>query len=515
MAANKSQDPETKIEEVHSMKLSMEIPFIRNLSYPASISLSYALPLFGAKPFSTAAPTSVPKACDCPLKGTFASYPFEATKSELYSALSTTELAIELHNMSAAQSKGLIGISKIPLKELIGSNATLEKTEQSAVRAYDAEAPVLNLEGQKIASIQFTAYLEDFGAVVVPEDSAAITDKENEPASANAQKSKEYEALWQLEMWKKAEEAKFNAYLKEKTALHLADVVRECKLKEERREKEFADATEVVRKLQQMMIKKTRELEKREQKLSTLEDELKKRIGEVTRQLGSKEDEIVTVKAKCKDEKVSLEKDKAVCSDQLSELKEKAAEINDKYDILKKELNETSMNSLKQEISAKGLQVIELEKKFEKSVQAKDLYKAQYEKIKEEIIRMREVVQASKEQELKRQADEIEKLRFQISMPQLPQRQIEEQLPLKSAKLPQATESARMSSKRETARRSDVLLHPYEYQEQIHTEPLAEGKGEVERLMNEKRELIENGLYNEGDEIIKTLNAQIAEAMKN
>ena len=38
--------------------------------------------------------------------------------------------------------------------------------------------------------------------------------------------------------------------------------------------------------------------------------------------------------------------------------------------------------------------------------------------------------------------------------------------------------------------------------------------GELERLMSEKKELLEGGLYTEADEVIKILNAQIAELLK-
>ena len=333
-----------------------------------------------------------------------------------------------------------------------------------------------------------------------------------------AVRKKEYEALWQLEMWKKAEEAKFNAYLKEKSQFHLAELVKESKAKEEAREKEFSEVTESVRKLQQSMGKKARELQKREQKLLTLEDELRRKIGEAAKQLASKEEEIISVKTKCKEEKVGIEKEKAGLAEQLSVAKQQLSEMTDRYALLKKEFEESSMNQLKQEISAKELEVLELEKKLEKSVQAKELYKSQYDKIKEEIIRIREAVQLAREQEMKRQAEEIDKLRFQITM----QKQPEEQS-YKPAK--PALESVRMSGKKEeqTARQSNVFLHNYEGPEPQHTEPTFQPKGtkerlligELERLMAERKELLESGLYNEGDEIIKVLSTQIAEALKS
>jgi len=527
------EKPEAKIEEVHSMRLSIEIPTIKDMQFQANIGLSYTLPLLGDKNFSTTQPTNISKSGQALLKGTFSSYSFEATKSELYSALSTTDLIINIESYVDNSSK-IIGICKIPLKELIGSNATLDKTERSAVRAYDAELPVLNQENQKIATLRFTAYLEDFGAVLIPQpkqvENQEKESKENDSKisnqPANIQKTKEYEALWQLEMWKKAEEAKFNAYLKEKSSLHLAEIIKEFKIKEEQREHQLQEATENVKKLQQQMIKKAKDLEKREQKIGTLEDDLRKKIGEVTKQLSAKEEEIISVKTKCKEEKQNLEKEKIILTEQLNNLKEQLAEINDKYNLLKKELNESSMSTLKQEISQKDLEVIELEKKLEKSAQAKELYKAQYEKIKEEIIRIRESTQQAKEAELKHQAEEIEKLRYQVAMPfsnkTMPVIQNIEEPMLKTSKIqqPQQAETYRQSARKDegTARQSIYIqMNDYQTTERnpLHNENPIELKTELDRLMNEKQELLESGLYTESDEIIKTLNSQIAEALKN
>jgi len=490
---------ETVTEQVHSIKLSLEFPSIRELPFEANIGIEYTLPLFQAKSFSTSTATRVSKGIKVDLKDTFTSYLFESTKSELYELLSTNELIVTINNFAEDLDEvGVLGTCKIPLRELIGSNATLERTSQSTVRAYDTEIPIEEYESKKIGVLRLVAYLEDFGAAIE-------SNKENDGKVLNSEKkTAEYEALWQLEMWKRAEEVKFNVYLKEKKELHENEIVQMYREKEQRREQEFTEATGKVKKLQQVIIRRARELQKREQKLAVLEDELRKKIGIVAKQLAAKEENIVTIKGKCKEEKAKMESQLAKIQEQLTKTKEQLEEITDKYNILKKELEESSVNILKQEISAKGLELIELERKLEKSIQAKELYKLQYGKIKEEIIRMREAAQTAKDLELKKQAEEIETLRFQASMPTRTQY---ENPHFKTAK----ADDEHSIIRREEEPQELITLHNYQ---EMPDQPVVVPKGELERLMNEKRELLESGLYTEGDEIIKILNAQIDEIMK-
>lgn len=321
-------------------------------------------------------------------------------------------------------------------------------------------------------------YLEDLGTVVevAPEDVAG--NKENKAELANARdeadRKREYETLWELETWKKAEEARFGAYLKDRLQFQLAEMAKSWKTKKEEREKEFADTQEAIKRVQRDLAKKAKDLQKREQKLVTLEEELKQKVVQVSRQLAAKEEEIITVRTKSKDDRMTVDRDKAALQQQLAAVKQKLAEITDKQAILKKEMEETSMSQLKQELSAKGVEVIELEKKLEKSVQVRELYKTQYEKIKEEILRVRESVQSAREAEMRRQSDEIDKLRMQL------QQKPAEQVPTAQPPVEERKADSLRGSKREepTAGQSNVFLHNYE-PEQRRVESIPKSNGKV------------------------------------
>ena len=60
-------------------------------------------------------------------------------------------------------------------------------------------------------------------------------------------------------------------------------------------------------------------MQKREEKIIQLEEELKSKILEVSRQLTSKEEEILNIKKKFKEERVLLESDKKRLTKELTD----------------------------------------------------------------------------------------------------------------------------------------------------------------------------------------------------
>ena len=62
--------------------------------------------------------------------------------------------------------------------------------------------------------------------------------------------------------------------------------------------------------LESKVRQKATDLQRREERIIQLEEELKSKIMEVSRQLTSKEEEIMNIKKKFKEERVQLENDK-------------------------------------------------------------------------------------------------------------------------------------------------------------------------------------------------------------
>ena len=128
----------------------------------------------------------------------------------------------------------------------------------------------------------------------------------------------EYKIIWELETWKKAEESKFKIILKQKEMEFLSNLSEEWKKKEYEKEKVFKKTESSITLISKTMKEKATELQKREQKIVLLEEELKSRINETSRQISNKEDEINQLKRKLKDERGNGEKDKMAITLQVS-----------------------------------------------------------------------------------------------------------------------------------------------------------------------------------------------------
>ena len=95
--------------------------------------------------------------------------------------------------------------------------------------------------------------------------------------------SAEYQAVWQLEMWKRAEEAKFKAWLKQREMERIEEITLTWKTKETDRERQFVDAMNRAGQLEVKVRNKALDLQRREERIVQLEEELKQKITEVSR----------------------------------------------------------------------------------------------------------------------------------------------------------------------------------------------------------------------------------------
>ena len=119
---------------------------------------------------------------------------------------------------------------------------------------------------------------------------------------------KEKAMIWDLEVWKKAQQAQFKAYLKQLEFEYLSKLQDDFKRKEDEREREFKSKIEELNKLKNRLNKKATELESRENKIKLCEEELKLKINEISKQLLIKDEEIDLIKQRAKDEQIKLQK---------------------------------------------------------------------------------------------------------------------------------------------------------------------------------------------------------------
>lgn len=80
---------------------------------------------------------------------------------------------------------------------------------------------------------------------------------------------------WQLEVWKRSQMEKFNAHLKQKEIEAVQEITRSWRQQEADREKTFSDALVKVSQMETKLRQKASDLQRREERLVALEEELK------------------------------------------------------------------------------------------------------------------------------------------------------------------------------------------------------------------------------------------------
>ena len=84
-------------------------------------------------------------------------------------------------------------------------------------------------------------------------------------------------------MWRRAEEAKFKAYLKQREIEKIEELTATWKGKEQERESTFSDSLRSLEQLENKVRQNALDLQKREERIIQLEEELKHKITEVSR----------------------------------------------------------------------------------------------------------------------------------------------------------------------------------------------------------------------------------------
>ena len=145
------------------------------------------------------------------------------------------------------------------LRELL--SAPLKKTPQATVRVCDQYLPIRDGQtGSTKGLIRCILYLQDLGEIsgayktqsnqgVTRQASLGLTagQENHNPNSGDAAQ----QTVWQLELWKRAEEQKFKAWLKQRELERIEEVTATWKTKEADRERTFMDSMSKVAQLEQ------------------------------------------------------------------------------------------------------------------------------------------------------------------------------------------------------------------------------------------------------------------------
>ena len=202
----------------------------------------------------------------------------------------------------------------------------------------------------------------------------------------------ENKVIWELENWKKAEEAKFRYNLKEREAEFLKKLQNERKQKELGRDKLFKEHESRIVNLNLRMQQKMNKLLQRENKLVLLEEELKQRVNETSRQLAAKDDQIDTIRQKQQNKNKDLQRRIKNLEAKVDILEDEKAQIEDEYREYKKEQEKSPIQLIKNELRQKILEIEELKKQYDKNEEVKNEYRKHFERLKNEIMRLKKEV---------------------------------------------------------------------------------------------------------------------------
>ena len=125
-------------------------------------------------------------------------------------------------------------------------------------------------QGQVQGLLRVVLYLEDLGVASEADQKSAKGTIQAAGAmgpSGGPSNAVEEQIVWQLEMWKRAEMAKFLAHLKQKEIEKIEEVTKDWKSKETEREQAFADSVQKVQKLESKVRTKATDLQRREERI--------------------------------------------------------------------------------------------------------------------------------------------------------------------------------------------------------------------------------------------------------
>ena len=357
----------------------------------------------------------------------------------------------------------------------------------------------------------------------------------NNEEIAKENNDQEKAIIWDLEVWKRAEQAQFKAYLKQLEFEYLSKLQEDFKKKEEEREKEFKSKINEINNLRNKLSKKASELESRENKIKLCEEELKMKINEVSKQIVNKDEEIDLIKKNAKEEQNKLLKNITSLKKTIENKQKEINSIEEKFNNYKKTIEDSPTSGLRNEITRKQIQNEELEKQIknlENEIKNRD---KSIEKLKVDIIKLRKNYETEKDNMYKQRLEEIEKLKFDIYNQRTSSEEMKEirelKEKIKELSNPKKIENSEnnfnfMTSPQGGFPMQYILNAPNTQSPQpkkkvytiISYNRRDEGdkpKNELEKLIKERDQLLSSGMYRENDPLIFQLNNKIKRISDN
>mmetsp|Transcript_21894 Transcript_21894/g.39936 ORF Transcript_21894/g.39936 Transcript_21894/m.39936 type:complete len:500 (+) Transcript_21894:2014-3513(+) len=489
-------------EEEHLLRLSVELNAIKELTVPATLYAKFSYPLLGSSLVRSQS-LEVQRQVECRIENAFKYNEFSITRSELYPSFCNTPLVVEVIKTNQYAKDELMGKVTIQMDELL--KAPLKKTPQSVVRVLDSWTSIESDDAQRIGLLRVIIYLEDLG----PKSNGAVLSQDQAPAA-------DYQAAWELELWRRAEEAKWKAGLKEKENQHLATLSVEWAAREQERERLFSKSVAELGQLESKLRTKILELQKREQKIASLDEELRQKLNDTSRQVALKEEEIQALKSRYTESRANLVKENKSLTAKVDELKAELGKTEEALRVARREQDSSAVQSLRKELEAKTLDNIDLKRRLDQVTGVKENFKAQCEKMKADMLRLAQRYEEEKQEWQHREREELSRLRLQQETSLASKQSTEEVQALKTqldvlqqminTQQPEPIQQTYAPPKKEIPVLKPLPAAGTKIVYKAETKP----RSDLSRLMEERKELLETGQYSPTDNLITEYDRQIA-----
>ena len=123
----------------------------------------------------------------------------------------------------------------------------------------------------------------------------------------------------------------------------------------------------------------------------------------------------MNIKMKFKEERMGLENEKKRLTKETTDYQNKLGDATDKFYSLKRDVEESPLSVLRNELGSKQLEVVEMESRVKAAVEQRDDYRTKYDQIKRDMISLKRQMDLEKEKQLEKQAQELEQLKTMMN----------------------------------------------------------------------------------------------------
>ena len=460
-------------EPAHVFNIGVDLRSIADVKETSGqLFLKYSYPqVFGtSKPFHTH--TVDPRRAETLLPHSYALHEMTARRTALLSGLRSQPLVVELWRRGEYENDVCLGLAAVPMGALADAPATtsaasapssVAATTQKVESVVEIVSPSGN--GTSVGKLRIALTMDDFGALAsqqqssggqptartpVAEEHHDDSDDASQGGGGDAEPGgMEYEVAWQLEMWKRNEEARWQAELRKREAQRMDALESAWRAKEIEREGAVNKAVAAHRQAESKLNQLLFDCEQRDQALqlreSRLEKEKEDAQREAERKITEMEDtcrrvreeyvhqcalenarlqDISTENARMRERLVrsnchvnvfapAFDTDRCCCSLQ-SESEEAFRNLEADFTQYKHVMRGTPEHELRDQVKVLTLRARELDERLRGAENEKKQYKEQLLRSLQEIAKMKHAREIEADKQLRSEQLKVEQLKMQI-----------------------------------------------------------------------------------------------------